>query len=412
MNSKQKLLGLAVVSTLVMAGCATSLEGPIAKSTPARPQLSESQAAAHTPAAYFAKSGNIEALETNPWDPVRNGIADLSKVKPAFVVAADGTGTHKTVQAALDAAIAKGGSERIYVQVKPGTYREQVCLKDAPPVTIYGSSSDASRVVIVNNKANSTTKPKDETLNACEGRKGADSYGTSGSSTFLAYADDFQAKNLTVSNDYDERTNPRGPQAVALNTRGDRVILDNVRLLGHQDTLMVKSPNMGDVDRVYVTNSYIEGDVDFVFGRAVAVFDKVEFKSLTDRERAEGGYVFAPSQPQNFPHGYLVINSKFTSDANKAGKKISLGRSWDEGASPYVAKDGSKHLPNGMVVIRNSAIGAHIDAAEPWDKAASTGRPFNAEKPQVVQFGAPKVATEFPVNRLFEYRNSGPGAAK
>lgn len=412
MNHKQSGLGLAVLSTIVMAGCATSLEGPIAKGSATRPQLSEAQAAEHTMASYFAKTGNIEALVTDPWDPASKGIADLAKIKPNFVVAADGSGTHKTVQEAMDAVGAKGGSERVYVLVKPGVYREQVCLKDTAPVTLYGESRDASKVVIVNNKANATPKPKDDSLNACEPRKGADSYGTSGSSTFLAYADGFEAKNLTIANDNDESLNRKGPQAVALNTRGDRVILDNVRLLGNQDTLMMKSGSVGEINRAYVTNSYIEGDVDYVFSRAVAVFDKVEFKSLTSRKDAEGGYVFAPSHPQNYPYGFLVINSRFTSDGNGDGKKLNLGRAWDDSSGVFKAAGGKEFLPNGMVVIRNSWIGEHIDAVAPWGKAASTNRPFDSEKPVSVKFGGAKTDTEFPANRLFEYRNSGPGAAK
>lgn len=406
MKNKQSMLGLAVMSALVLAGCAGSFEGPIAKSTPARPQLSESQAAGHTLAAYFAKAGDIEALKNDPWDPSIKGIGDVASFKPSFTVAADGSGTHKTVQQAMDAVAAKGGTERIYVLVKPGIYREQVCLKDTAPVTLYSTSTDASKVVIVNNKANSSSKPKDETLNACEGRKGADTYGTSGSSTFLAYTDGFEAKNLTISNDYDESVSTKGPQAVALNTRGDKVILENVRLLGNQDTLMMKSGSVGEVDRAYVTNSYIEGDVDFVFSRAVTVFDKVEFKSLT-RQGAEGGYVFAPSHPQNYPYGFLVINSKFTSDG---ASNISLGRAWDDSSGTYKAAGGKEFVPNGMLVIRNSWIGDHINAQSPWDKAASTNRPFNSEKAQTIKFS--KVDTLFPANRLFEYRNSGPGAAK
>ncbi len=410
MKIQQSSLAIAVLSTILLAGCATSLEGPIAASTAKRPQLGADQAAGHTMAAYFAKGGNIEALEADPWDPVKNGIGDVAKLKPTFTVAADGSGTHKTVQAAIDAVTAKGGTERVYILVKPGVYRGQVCMKDTAPVTLYGLDNDPTKVVIVNNIGAGTKKDKEVTANACEGRKGADTYGTSGSTTFLAYADGFQAKNLTFSNDYDESVNPKsGTQAVALNTRGDKVILDNVRLLGNQDTLMMKSLNVGTIARAYVTNSYIEGDVDFVFSRALTVFDKVEFKSLTNREGSEGGFVFAPSHPQNYTYGFLVTNSKFTSDANKDGKKISLGRAWDDSGGVYTAKDGSKFLPNGMVVIRSSYIGAHIDAESPWNKAASTSRPFDSEKAQTVKFG--KEDATFPANRLFEFRNSGPGAA-
>jgi pectinesterase len=386
----------------VESKAASKVEKAVAVSAEAmRPQLSAADAAKHTMANYFAKGGDIEELVNDPWDPVKNGIGDVKMLKPTFTVAADGSGTHKTVQAAMDAAREKGGKDRIYVLVKPGTYREQVCLKNAPPVTIYGMEADASRVVIVNNKANGTKKEKGVVLNDCEGRESATSYGTSGSSTFLAYSDAFQAKNLTVANDYDESISPKGTQAVALNTRGDKVILDNVRLLANQDTLMMKSPNTGAISRAYVTNSYIEGDVDYVFSRAIAVFDKVEFKSLG--ARSQTGYVFAPSHPQNYPYGFLVINSKFTSDGKASN--LSLGRAWDDSSGIYTDKAGKVWLPNGMLVIRDSEIGKHIDANAPWGKAASTNRPYSSVAEQVVKFGKSKADTTFPLNRLFEYNN-------
>jgi pectin methylesterase-like acyl-CoA thioesterase len=65
-----------------------------------------------------------------------------------------------------------------------------------------------------------------------------------------------------------------------------------------------------------------------------------------------------------------------------------------------------------MTVIRNSVIGTHINAVSPWSGAASTNRAFSADKPVTIQFGNPKVDTEFPANRLYESGNSGPGAAK
>ncbi len=405
MKNMQSMLGLAVLSTLMVAGCATSGGSATTASTATRPQLSASQAAEHTPAIYFARSGSVDAMKADAWDPVANGIGDVKRFKPAFTVAADGSGTHKTVQEAIDAAVAKGGTERVYILVKPGTYRGQTCLKGGAPVTLYGLDSDAGKVVIVDNKSNGTPKDKAVTLNACEGRSGADSYGTSGSSSFFAYADGFQAKNLTFSNDFDEQSAQRGLQAVAITTRGDKLIFENVRFLGNQDTLQVSSTSVGVIARSYFSNVFIEGDVDYVFGRGIAVFDKAEFKSLA-RERAEGsGYVFAPSHAQLYPYGFLVMNSKFTSDGKLAAGSASLGRAWDDSSGAFKAADGKTYLPNGMAVIRNSVIGAHINPSSPWSGAASTNRAFSADKPVTIQFGNPKVATEFPANRLYEFGN-------
>ncbi len=410
----KKLVGQTALFMLpgLLTACSALQEGPMVSSTPQRPQLTARQATQHTMANYFSQARIIEARTADPWDPAKHGIGNVLQFKPTFIVAADGSGTHKTIQSAIDAMTAKGGSNRFYILIKPGVYREQVCLKETAPVTLYGESTDASQVVIINNYGSATKKVKDVPANACESRKGADTYGTSGSSTFLAYSDGFQAKNITFANDFDENPSPnRGTQAVALNVRGDKAILENVRLLGEQDTVMFKSKEMGLINRAFVTNSYIEGDVDFVFGRGVVVFDQVEFKSLTARHGAEGGFVFAPSQPDNYPYGYLVVNSRFTSDGNPSGKSIHLGRAWDEGSKPFEAQDGSTYYPNGMVVIRDSWIGAHIDKAAPWAAAASTGRPFDSEKTQSIKFGNPKADTLYPANRMYEFRNKGPGAA-
>ena len=63
-------------------------------------------------------------------------------------MAADGSGTHTTVQAALTAAAS--GSARRYILVKPGTYRGVVSISGSTPITLYGADTDATRVVIVN----------------------------------------------------------------------------------------------------------------------------------------------------------------------------------------------------------------------------------------------------------------------
>jgi pectinesterase len=379
---------------------------------PARPQLDAEAAANHHRAAYFAKAGPIDAPIDDPWDPASDGIGDVAGFRPTCIVAADGSGTHATLQAALDAVAARGGAGRAHILLKPGTYRGQVWLKGGPPVTLYGLDADPAQVVIVDGKANGTPKAPDVALNPCEDRAGFDTYGTFASATVLAYADGFQAKNLSIANDYDEGPVGRpGPQAVALSTRGDRIVLENVHLVSHQDTLALRSTDLGRINRVYVRDSLIEGDVDFVFGHAVAVFEDVEFRSRTDRPGAEGDFVFAPSHPQVMPLGFLITGCHFTSDGNAPRRPIHLGRAWDDSTGRYTAADGTAYPPNGALVIGDCWLGDHI-AAAPWGPAATTGRPFDAVAEQTVPHGNPKVATRFPANRLAEFGNVGPGAAR
>ena len=76
-----------------------------------------------------------------------------------------------------------------------------------------------------------------------------------------------------------------GAQAVALLTRGDRVQLEEVRLLGHQDTFEAERVT-GRPGRVLVRRSEIRGDVDFIFGGATLVIDDSLIVSRAGRRQA------------------------------------------------------------------------------------------------------------------------------
>src|SRR5262249_50401622 len=144
-------------------------------------------------------------------------------------------------------------------------------------------------------------------------------FGTNGSATFAAFGQGFRAKNITFANDVatsmllDPDGGPtRGTQAVALYIQADQIILENVRVLGHQDTLDVEAPSSSAVVRTYVKNSHIAGDVDFIFGGATAVFDNCEIQAVSDRRAPTTA--LSPSTDSRNSYGFLVVNSHFTSD--------------------------------------------------------------------------------------------------
>ena len=370
--------------------------------TPLRPQLTSEQAAAHTILDYFERGGDLAAPMTDNWDPTA-GVGDVTTFTPRFTVGASGS-THTTVQAAVDAAVAAGGTSRIHIAVAPGNYREMVCVpSSAPPITLYGTNPDPAATVIANDAYSGRPKASGESANPCNPNLSGTTYGTSGSATFAAYAKEFQAKNLTFSNDTDESSvgAASGVQAVALMTQGDRLIFDNVRVLGNQDTLYVKSPGAGVVSRAYFKNCYVEGDVDFVFGRGTFVLDGCELKFLATRVTVGSGNVVAPSTDARNPYGILVIHGRLTTEGAAAGTAY-LGRSWDEGAGDlagYTAAVATGIYPNGQLLIRESLLEAQIRPLDPWRAAATTNRPYSS------------TAGTFPANRLYEYENTGPGSA-
>jgi len=335
-------------------------------STATRPQLTAAQAANDTILKYLAQAGTVGALTTDNWNPTA-GVGNITAFPADLVVAADGSGTHTTVQAALTAAT---GTARRYILIKPGSYREKVTIATQTPITIYGAGAPTAVTIINSLDADAAG-------------------GTPNTATLMAKNNNFQIANLTISNDFPTPANPpsgSSVQAVALYTTGDKVVLQNVRLHGFQDTLFIDSPSATTVSRVYIKSSFIEGDTDFIFGRATAVIDSSTINYLSSRKGTGSGVHLAPSTVVANNFGFLVTGCNFTSDATAPANKISLGRSWDQG--------GVTPTPNGQAVVRESTLGPHINRTSPWAAAATSGRAFSATG-----------------NRFAEYCNSGPGAS-
>ena len=369
--------------------------------TPTRPQLTTALAEEHTVLRYLAQAGTLAAgLTVDNWDPT-TGVGDVATFTPGFRVA-DSGGTHTTVQAAITAAVAVGGTERQYIEVAADTYREVVCVPSAaPPITLYSLNPDASQTIIAFDNYSGKPKAAGESANPCNANLDGTTFGTSGSATFAAYGRDFHAKNLSFVNDTDEAAAQDGLQGVALMTQGDRLVFENVRALGNQDTLLVKSPNAGTVARAYFKSCYVEGDTDFIFGRGTFVLDGCTIHSLTSR--TAGGVIVAPSTPWQNPYGILITNGTFTADATAGVSSTHLGRAWDESqgdVATYAMNVAIGTYPNGQAVIRQSTLGPHIQSAAPWRPAATTSRPYSS------------TAGAYPANRLFEFENTGPGSAQ
>jgi pectinesterase len=345
------------------AGASGAGDGPCAapvRGTSTRPQLTDAEAEDFTIAKYLAKAGAFASLTTDDWDPTA-GLGDAGAFTPDIVVAEDGSGDFTTPQAGLSAV---SGSERRYVLVKPGTYRGQVSYTGSTPVTLYAAGTDPTAVVIVNDK--SQAEGTSQTLNVV--------------------ADDFQIMNLTLSNDFATPASGSNIQALALFTRGDKIVLENVRMHGFQDTVQFSAANPTTLNRVYVKGGFIEGDTDFIYGNATVVFDGVTVHYLSSRRGTGSGIIIAPSTSVGNELGFLFTACNFTADQNAPSNRIYLGRSWDASSTTPT--------PNGQAVLRDSTLGAHVDRDTPWTSAATSGRPYDSND-----------------NRFYEYCNTGAGAS-
>lgn len=259
------------------------------------------------------------------------GIGSAATAAAAVTVAADGSGDYTKIQEAIDAA---PPAEALTITVKSGTYYEKVTVPASKgPITLVGTSAPSS-TVIEYDAAHGSEKP------------GGGTWGTSGSASVTVESDDFTAKNITIVNTFDEEKNSSisDRQAVALLAKGDRTYFENVRFLGNQDTLYLNG------GRAYLHGCYVEGDVDFIFGKSTAVFDGCTIHSLA----RSSGTVTAASTPGSSQQGFLFVRSTLEGEA--AAGTVRLGRPWHPGGDKSVKP---------QVLFRDSKLGAHI-ASDPW----------------------------------------------
>ena len=245
-------------------------------------------------------------LRSEPLNP--SSVAQESKFDA--VVSADGSGTHTTVQAAINAAPIDG-TKPFVVLIKPGTYAEHVAVPaNRPFIKLVGDPAEVKRTVISGGTNVKTPGPDGKPLS------------TRDSSIVLVQAADFAAENLTFEN---TTTREDRVQALAMYVEADRAAFRNCRFLGWQDTLRADAPR-GKVGRQYYRDCYIEGHVDFIYAAGTAVFDRCHIHNKAD------GYITAASTPETAPFGYVFLDCKVTAGL-AVEKGFYLGRPW----RPYAA---------------------------------------------------------------------------
>jgi len=416
--SRISRLALALAFGVTLSACSSTPPDELpseqaAPGTASRPILSADEAKNFQQARYFT------AMDPNaaPWSPY----AIRLPAQPNFVVGPAGTQgvTHTTIQAAVDAAIAKHSSSRQYIAILPGEYEGTVYVPAAPgSVTLYGTGEKPIDVKIglaIDSEIDTTTwrrlvnpggkympgKPAWYMFDRCQSKQSA-TIGVMCSAVFWSQNNGLQLQNLTIENNLGDSVDAGNHQAVALRSDGDQVQIDKVNILGRQNTFFVTNSGVENtlknnrITRTLVTNSYIEGDVDIVSGRGAVVFDNTDFRVMNSRTQQEG-YVFAPATLSNMFYGFLAINSRFTAMGDGVAQ---LGRSLDVDSAS-----------NGQVVIRDSVINEGFNMAKPWGNAAISQRPYAGNTGAVDDKGnVQRNLNDANFNRMWEYNNRGVGS--
>lgn len=259
-----------------------------------------------------------------------------------IIVANDGSGQFTKIQDAIDS-IPQDNKSKVEIFIKKGVYKEKINVY-TPFISLIGE--DTTETIITYDDYARKQFPNGE------------SYRTFNSYTIFIEARNFSAKNITFENS--AGIGDIVGQAVAVYVEGDRAIFKNCRLLGNQDTLFtgplppkpIEGNNFGGpmdrkeriVGRQYYENCYIEGDIDFIFGSATAVFNKCEIFSK-NRNKDVNGYITAASTNHGKEFGYVFIDCKLTSDSKP--NTVYLGRPWrDYAKTAFISCYLGDHIKN------------------------------------------------------------------
>lgn len=270
-----------------------------------------------------------------------------------LTVAQDGSGTHRTIQEAINST-RDLGRKTVTITIKKGIYPEKLVIPSwKTHIRLIGEDKD--QTIITGDDYTGKEIPNGNTIS---GQKKFNTYITY---TVLVEGNDIHFENLTIRN-----TAGRVGQAVALHVEGDRFTAVNCNILGNQDTLYVTREG----SHQYYKTCFIEGTTDFIFGEATVFFEDCTIKSLTN------SYITAAAQREGTKYGFVFYHCALI--AAPEATNVYLGRPW---------------RPTAKTVFIECNLGAHI-APKGWDPWM--GDAMFPDKFKTAFFG--------------ECNNSGPGA--
>ena len=236
--------------------------------------------------------GDIDAKSYTRHQPEEEMLSDH-----IWLVSKDGTPETSvfsvtTIQEAVN--LAPEGS---IILIYPGVYDEHVQI-DKPNLHLMGASKQNTIIT------------------------GSRLYNDNGGSVDNNATVNVTASGVTFSSLTIRNTRKNEGQALALYTKGDRIVLTDCNVEGWQDTYRTGSRGQ----RHLVRNCKISGKTDFIYNGGEVFFDSDTLHVL------ESGYIVAPSHIAP-SYGYVFRDCVVTTD--KAGTSTYLGRPW--GDTPKVS---------------------------------------------------------------------------
>lgn len=231
-------------------------------------------------------------------------LLQATEVKPDVVVAADGSGDFKTVEAAVTAAPEKS-AKRYVIKIKAGVYRENVEVpKKKTNIMFLGDGRSNTIITGSRNVVDGST--------------------TFHSATVAVVGERFLARDITFENTAGHAKH----QAVALRVGADFAAFYQCDFLAHQDTLYVHH------NRQFFINCLIAGTVDFIFGNSAVVFQDCDIHARLPGSGQKNMVTAQGRVDPNQNTGIVIQKSRIGAtkdlEAQKKNFKTFLGRPWKE----------------------------------------------------------------------------------
>ncbi|CAL0300973.1 unnamed protein product [Lupinus luteus] len=226
---------------------------------------------------YSALGMDAQTVIDSPLLTQRLGINRTIKVD------INGKGDFKSVQAAIDS-IPEGNSNWVIVHVRKGVYREKVHIpKTKPYIFMRGNGKGKTAIVWSQSSEDNVA-----------------------SATFKAEAKDFIAFGISIKNEA-----PTGVaytsqnQSVAVFVAEDKIAFYHCAFYSTHNTLFDYK------GRHYYESCYIQGSIDFIFGRGRSIFYGCEMFVIADERIKILGSVTAQNREQEIEmSGFIFIKGK------------------------------------------------------------------------------------------------------